>query len=397
MGENGKAGCTHGIVGRNGKTHWLCKGTSLNGEACNCWIPLGRRWCDFCGHMPPAHVTSPELRKGGGKGSNGGKVDDAKSGRKGNGKGKGGKRPSAHDQRTKELEDKLAKVSKEAATARKAQQVAEAKAKAAEARGAEATAVCEMVIDDNDEGESTPDQKIQAAQEKLRYAREAPDGMRAAFAIRYDEYIAQLEQELEDAKASKREGKSLKVQLEQAELYQERAAKRAEKARASLQESEQQMDALLQKMELQKAEVETREEQCLAAKATVSALATRMAEQLAVEPPPTAAAEHTKHPPEGFVSIAFAEEKWAEREAQVAEQIAQLQALVTTYASTQGESLSDVANASGDVENLEDDEVWNTVERGKRKAVLGKQRDALATKVRTSLAKVSGHASPFKK
>ena len=42
-------------------------------------------------------------------------------------------------------------------------------------------------------------------------------------------------------------------------------------------------------------------------------------------------------------------------------------------------------------------EALSKVERGKRKAVLHRERDALATKVRNGLAKVSSVSSPFKK
>ena len=104
-------------------------------------------------------------------------------------------------------------------------------------------------------------------------------------------------------------------------------------------------------------------------------------------------------PPIGCVSIAYAEEKWAEREAAVAMQIAQLQALVATQ--TEGAAAIEISSSeAGDlasVEQLEDDEAWSKVERGKRKAVLGREREALASRVRSSLAKVSSVASPFKK
>ena len=125
---------------------------------------------------------------------------------------------------------------------------------------------------------------------------------------------------------------SLKLQLEQAESYEKRAAKRAEKARSSLHENELQLDMLLQNIESQKAEVSLLDEQCVAARAAVATLAARMAQELSVVPSTLAKGEREQGPPAGYVSIAFAEEKWAEREAAVAQQIAHLQALVANQA-----------------------------------------------------------------
>ena len=95
-------------------------------------------------------------------------------------------------------------------------------------------------------------------------------------------------------------------------------------------------------------------------------------------------------------SIAFAEEKWTEREASFTAQIAQLQALVASQVENAG---SEVASEAGDgaLADLEEDEAWAKVERGKRKAVLLRERDALAKCVRTNLSKVSTASSPFKK
>ena len=90
--------------------------------------------------------------------------------------------------------------------------------------------------------------------------------------------------------------------------------------------------------------------------------------------------------PAGYVSIAFAEKKWAEREAVFSQQLAQLQA-----------QLDNVSEAGDDLEVLEDDEVWGKVEKGKRKSIF-KQAGARRTeKLRAGLGKVSSTASPFKK
>ena len=112
-----------------------------------------------------------------------------------------------------------------------------------------------------------------------------------------------------------------------------------------------------------------------------------------------ASVEEASQLPPGFVSVAFAEEKWAEREATFAQQLAQLKALVSPGfdSSSPAEPTASEADVAEAVEQPDEDEAWNTIERGKRKALLRQQRDILAKKVRANLGKVSAHASPFKK
>ena len=101
-------------------------------------------------------------------------------------------------------------------------------------------------------------------------------------------------------------------------------------------------------------------------------------------------------PGPGYVTVAFAEEKWAEREAAFAAQIAQLQSLVT--APTDSAAPSEVGDAEAAEQlNLDDDEAWSKVERGKRHILVRKEKELLAKKVRTGLGKVSPISSPFKK
>ena len=136
-----------------------------------------------------------------------------------------------------------------------------------------------------------------------------------------------------------------------------------------------------------------------AASAAIEARVAHAAKQAPVAATVVAALEAGQAPP-GFVSVAFAEEKWVEREAAFAHQLSQLQALVANQPG--GDAASEVApSEAGDVvplEQLEDDEVWSTVEKGKRKAFLRREREALASKVRTNLGRLKPHAkSPFNK
>ena len=135
------------------------------------------------------------------------------------------------------------------------------------------------------------------------------------------------------------------------------------------------------------------------AAAEVAELASQFAQERANTPlatSPQAALAGESAPGPGFVSVAFAEEKWAEREAAFAMQIAQLQALVT--ASADGAAASEPGDTeAGDHLSLEDDEVWNKVERGQRRTLVRKEKEVLAKKLRTGLGKMPSISSPFKK
>ena len=104
-------------------------------------------------------------------------------------------------------------------------------------------------------------------------------------------------------------------------------------------------------------------------------------------------------PPPGYVAVAYAEQKWAEREAEFSQRIAQLQALVENQPEGAG-STDDTASEAAEqvpVDKLEEDDTWNQIERRKRKALLGCEREKLVTKVRANLSKVCASASPFRK
>ena len=106
---------------------------------------------------------------------------------------------------------------------------------------------------------------------------------------------------------------------------------------------------------------------------------------------------------EGFVSLAMVEAKWKERELEFQRIIEETRALAVserTHSLAPSEAAaSDVADIASldQVESFEDDEKWIQVARDKRKAVLSRQRDVLATKVSRSLAKVSLIESHFSK
>ena len=72
-----------------------------------------------------------------------------------------------------------------------------------------------------------------------------------------------------------------------------------------------------------------------------------------------------------------------------------MQALLT--AQTAGVASETASDAGDSVVDLEEDEAWGKVEKGKRRAVLRWEHDALAARLSKGLSKVSTITSPFKK
>ena len=121
-----------------------------------------------------------------------------------------------------------------------------------------------------------------------------------------------------------------------------------------------------------------------------------MSEEVAAQNSVTPAMEvegQAAPPPEGYVEIAFAQRKWDEREAEMAAERAHLLSLLNPADSA---GLAEPCDLPAPCNiDFEDDDTWNKVERGKRKALVRSSRNA--TQARVSLSKVSAAASPFKK
>ena len=171
-------------------------------------------------------------------------------------------------------------------------------------------------------------------------------------------------------------------------------------AQSALQDREAALEAINKQIVAQKAALEEAEAASAKASAEVAALAAKYAlERTDTSNTAPAGADATESAPPGFVSVSFAEEKWAEREAALAQQIAQLNALVASQGDGNAAASDASPSGAGDIaamEDLEDDEAWNKVTRDKRKKVLGREREMLASKVRSNLGKAASHTSPFK-
>ena len=240
---------------------------------------------------------------------------------------------------------------------------------------------------------------VERARDKLAKLKQLPEELRSLVEGGFQACCSKVQQELADAQAARRAANPLKKQVAGAEAYKARMEKKLADERAMLQQQEAQLADIKKTIEVQRAAVHEAEVATTKAATELASLAAQLASEHAVPAP--AAAEEGPQPPAGFVTVAFAEQKWAEREAEFTEKMAQLQALVDGQldgiaSETQDDTRSDCAELAS-VELFEDDEAWNKVDKTKRKALLGREREKLATKVKASLTKVSTHASPFKK
>jgi hypothetical protein len=391
------------------KQYWLCHGRDYTGEACGYQVPCGKVFCNSCGHEPPLHVSCPDKAtagKGGGKGSGSNKGQGTAG--KGGDKGKGGRanggaephntQPSAAE---RQLRAQLEDQKKELARLKKEKALDKEKAEAAGAG---------MEVDATSETESAAlAQAVEKAREELKHL-EALSPAQRALVPNSEALLASAKQKLDAALEAKRATNPLKQRFDEAEKYLKRAEARRGTAVAALAEHKEAL-AELQRLSVQKEEAVTSAEVEVAkAEAQVAELAARFASErsgapaASAAPPGGPAGLQPEAIPEGMVSRAFAEEKWAEREAQFAAQLEQLQNLVADGQQA-GQAPSEAAPSEaadlGSLEQLEeDDAAWGKVEKDKRKAVLDRRRDRLAKEVKSSirgLAKVSAALSPFAK
>ena len=290
-----------------------------------------------------------------------------------------------HAQEVKQLKDELAEIRKSASTK------------------ADAGPVAQGPMDLDGEGEPAATAltaAVDRAREKLARLKEIPEDLRDLVAGGFEACCNRLQGELADAQTARRAANPLKKQVAGAEAYKARMEKKVSDEKTALQQCEAQLADIQTKVHSQKAAVQQAEAAATKAASELASLAAQLASEHAVPAPnQPAVVETSAQPPPGYVSVAFAEQKWAEREAEVAQRMAQLQALVENQQDGAGASDDAVSETAeqAPLDKLEEDETWNKIDRSKRKALLGREREKLATKARASLNKVSASTSPFKK
>jgi predicted nucleic acid-binding Zn-ribbon protein len=383
------------------KGFWDCHGKGPKGQPCGYMVPTGKIACDACGHQPPLHISCPG-KTCAGKGAS---KADAAGGRKSSGNGNG--KSSGSDDAAK-LKAALsaraaadAKV-KEGAKAHAALLAELKKLKAAgnsPPRHGPSIEADAMEQDAGDLETSALDEAVVQARDELKQMQGFTTFHRSLITD-FGAKLASTQGKLDDALVARRAANPLKKQLETAEAHQKRSGKKLEDAKASLETKRKELADAQLAIERQQAAVVEAEAVVAKVDAEVAVLAARFASERNA-PLPTAAGSAVQlqvptEPAEGFVTVAFAEEKWAEREAAFAQQIAQLQALVVPVTDAQSEASPSEA---GDLDLADplDDGAWSKVEPAKRHKLLHRQRDALARNVRSKLSKVSAASSPFVK
>jgi hypothetical protein len=253
-------------------------------------------------------------------------------------------------------------------------------------------------MDDEDEDEHDLGKAVATARERLRKAKATPEELHDLLLGGYTACVARLQEELSAAQAARRASDPISKQLEGAEAYKARVDKRLSEARVGLEEKEQEVLEAAKIRDQQRELVAEAETACAKAAEEVACLAKKLAADRATgQPGAEGNATVETSPPSGFVTVAYAEEKWLEREALFTKQLEQLKAELGSGPANG--TISSAASIASDVGNPDDldDEQWSKVEKGKRPALLRRQKDELATKLRTRLNGVASVRSPFKK
>jgi hypothetical protein len=379
-------------------THWEC-------FKCHSWAPRGGKgYCNSCGHAPPAGVTekrSAPAKRAGAK-------PEAKTRAKAGGAGQDGKKKAA----AADAKDRrIANLQKELAAAKDAAVLAQASPAAASGAG--------MCVDATNETEASAlAQAVEKARDDVKHL-EAFSQAQRALVLDFAALMASAKQKLEVAAEAKRAANPLRQRIDEAERFQKRAETRRTAAVAALDEHKQAL-AELQLLSAEKEEmVTTTDAEVAKAVACVASLVASLAAEKGalsfhsaapcVQPQALAAGGE---PTADYVLRTFAEDKWAEREKEVAAEraenqrvIAELRSLVAdnTAADSAEAPSSEVAPSDvGSIDDLEEDSAWAKVDRSKRKTVLARQKQILAKQVRTTLGgiaktKVMVVASPFQK
>jgi hypothetical protein len=252
---------------------------------------------------------------------------------------------------------------------------------------------------------------ISGARDELKQTQSLSDFQKSLLPD-FEAALAAAHAKVEAALVARRAASPLKKQLEGAEGHQQRSAKKVADGKSALELrrkelAEAQAAVLLQEQGLAaleavlaKADTQVAELAARCASERNAGAAVQVAGEGATQAADGAAANGHS---EGFVSLAMVEARWKERELEFQRIIEETRALAVSerthsLAPSQA-AASDVADIASldQVESFEEDEKWIQVARDKRKAVLSRQRDVLATKVSRSPAKVSLIESPFSK
>ena len=371
---------------------WICHG--CQGKDCGHGIPVGTLVCSACGNVPPKSVSCPDGLSSGGRNASAKAKAKAKAGAKGR-----GPQPADADQN-----NDLAKQLKLVMAAHK---TLEAKYEKLEKLKAPAPLAVDapMDLDSDEPANAALDKRIEEAKAHLAELQATPPFTRSKMPD-FEALLTAATAEVEQAKTARQASKPLQAQFDGAKGYQGRMRKKLDGAKSLLEAQRLQLAELQSAIAQQEATVAESEAICVLADAkvaklaadiaagegatNVSATATASAAPNAFVPPEGAGPDWAPH---GFVSVAFAEAKWAE-----SEQLWQQRVLALLPAEDEASvaAASDLGDLK-DVDDPTDDGVWTKIDRTKRGKLLRKSGDSLARSVRLGITKVSTGHSVFKK
>ena len=225
----------------------------------------------------------------------------------------------------------------------------------------------------------------------------------------YERALSAAKAELDAAGEENRDSKDISVQKTAAEAWHKRMSKAADEASKKVTAIREEQAALAEQLDEAVAADLAAGQELEAAKTKLVAVTARAVAEIqngagaaganaAAEPasvPQPDAASAGALP--GYVSTAFAEAKWLEREAAWHEQFQKMQGILDGCGSQEQAPSESAASDIAELGDLEDDDKWSNVPRGRRKALLGKEKAVLASKLRAGLCKVSTTTSPFGK
>ena len=218
---------------------WACHGQDCKGKPCGYQVPVGKTYCDACGHQPPAHVSCPEKAKPPGKGGGKGAADGKPPG-KGGGKGRAnGKPPNTGRGSGNTLEKQLKAAAAELQKSNKEKlalgaEVKRLKEGAAARPPPAAEPSMELDHDGTDAGTSALEAAISAARAGLKQTQALTDFQKSLLPD-YAATLAAAQAKLEAALVARRAASPLKKQLEGAEGHQQRSSKKVADATALLE------------------------------------------------------------------------------------------------------------------------------------------------------------------
>ena len=240
-----------------------------------------------------------------------------------------------------------------------------------------------------------------------------PDDFKERFCD-FSEKEAAAKATLDAALAARVSANPIRKQMEIAESCRMRLEKKvanAELAIVAKRDAVASAQAALQEQETILAELKSRLDK---AQSDIKALAHRYScEQSPITSgesgAPHTAADIPAAAPAGYISLAEANQQWAEAMAQVQmESEAKFEKMLIELQSQQqppDEATASDANDLGSLDDLEfNDDAWSKVERSKRKSVLNRSRDKFARDIHASISgvikaskKTGTMSSPFKK